>query len=259
MRKLYWLLIILPLLVACEQEQIKVDKTTPYVSFYAPKGYYMKLVQEYDYNFIYADDKVKEDTIWVKIISRAALPSKDMKVSLRAFNDTTDNLLSFLNADSGVHYKSFQDMADKMILHKGQMLDSIPVVLLRDKSLKENGRRLTLRMADSEDRKAADQKADNDDSKMFVVIYISDGYSEPSNWRWYMTQFGRYGKVKHEFMIKDSGQRWDAAFIEEIRQDPYDQIYYLYKFRNDLKDLNQRRAAEGKGPLAEADGSLVEF
>ncbi len=259
MRKLYLLLLTLPLFLACEQEQITVDNNIPYVSFYAPKGYYMKMVQEYDYNFVYTKDDVKEDTIWIKIISRAALPSRNLKVALRAFNDTTDNLLSLPNAESGIHFKSFKEMADKMILHKGRMLDSIPIVVLRDKSLKENGRRLTLRVADSEDIKAADKKADDSGDKIFVVIYISDGYSEPSNWRWYMTQFGRYGKVKHEFMIKDSGQKWDAAFIEKLRQDYYDQIYYLYKFRNDLKELNAQRAMEGKGPLAESDGSLVTF
>lgn len=256
------LLVIVPaLFMSCEQTEVQPYDGQPYATIFDPDGWYTGELQSYNRNFIYMDPNKETDTVWVKVAIKAGLPVKDYHISFRQYKDSISGmaLLSLPDATPGVQYKAFDDpeLKDKYVIHKGLMLDSVPVILLRDPSLKKTGYRITFRMANSEDITASDQTADNAQQHTYVVIYVADCYSEPTSWKYYMSSFGVYGPVKHQFMVEDSKQKWDDDFIKSL--DSFDKVYYLYKFRNDLDALNAQREKEGKGPLTEADGSKVYF
>jgi hypothetical protein len=246
-------------LASCEQVELKPYEGDPYVGFYDPRGFYMKQLQSAETNFVYMDESIVRDTVWFKIVAKASIPPADYHVKIRAYKNEISYLTNLKEAEPGIHYVPFdsKEMEDFLILKKGHLYDSIPVILLRDPSLKEEGRRLTLRITDSEDLKASDRLADDDQSHTFVVVYMADCFLEPANWKYSSLGLGKYGPVKHQFMVEQSGERWDNNFISTL--DRYDKTYYAFKFRNALVLENQKRAAQGLPKLKEKDGTDVEF
>jgi hypothetical protein len=113
-----------------------------------------------------------------------------------------------------------------------------------------------MRIADSDEVKAADHRSDTDDNVSFVALYIADCLSQPTNWdMWFF--LGTYGTVKHDFIVRHSGKRWDYDFIKNL--DSNEKTYYLYKFRNELAKENTERLAQGLSVLSEKDGTPVDF
>lgn len=263
MRTKFIFLIILALgLSGCEKVQVlPIDPNESYIAFYDPTKQYRLCVQTFETNFFYEDENKDRDTVWVKLVSKGAIPPLDGHVKLRAYTNTTSSTLSQMpDAEAGKHYVPFdsKEMQELLIFHKGSMYDSIPVILLRDPSLKKEGRRLTLRIEDSEDLRAADKRPDDSQEHAFIVIYTADCLAQPTTWD-YNFFLGEYGPVKHEFIIRHSGERWDTNFIAGIRNNTNMQIFYKYKFRNALVLENAERAKQGLPILQEADGTIVTF
>lgn len=258
MTKKYLVLFALALgLVACEKEEISLADSKPFVALVDMSTTSGRGTQVYFNNFYYKGKDITTDTVWIKIMSRAALPTKDCKVKLYAYNDSVNTLqANTIRSTEGVQYESFNsdNMQKLLVLHKGAMYDSIPLVLKRDPSLKTGTYSITVRLGDTDDIQAADHKANKDNQHTFVEIYVADGLAKPSNWPSY---FGNYGPVKHDFMIRHTGDRWDEAFIKTIDYTQY--TYYEYKFYYELIQENAQRAAQGLGPLTEDNGSEVSF
>lgn len=219
-------------------------------------GYSVYVQQHFNNFYYYGQDGVDRDTIYVPLNAFGSIPKEEIAVRLETFNSDT---LSFPeridsateNAISGVHYVPFEseEMINLLKYKANVMEDSIPIILLRDESLKETTFRLTFRLAEMENAKAADK----DENR--VVIYIADKISRPSNWDfWY---FGTYGDVKLDFMINHSDLRWTEDDMEMVLNDSFLLAYYVYKFKEDLKKYNEELGADG--PLREADGTVVTF
>lgn len=259
MKQIVYILSVFLLLSAfssCEETAVEPYTGAPYVSFYAADNYYLKELQSYDRNFVYSSADRTRDTVWVKLIARASIPTRDYRIAIRAYHSTSAYVEDRKDAEPGVHYVPFdsEEMQKHLIFHKGNMYDSIPIILLRDPSLKTEGYRLTIRVADSDEIKAADQLPDDNEDHTYVVIYTADTYIKPLNWDWSNLRVGVYGPEKHKFMIEHSdGARWDYDFISKL--DDADKLYYAYKFYNDLEEYNRTHDK----PLTEADGSRVIF
>jgi len=244
--------------VSCQQVEVPINKQEPYVNFYDSLNDYRRCIQSTTLNFYYMDDAVVKDTVWLKIVSMASVPQRDYHVKVVKCDNNSNVLLSMKNAESGVHYVPFDDESLKnlMVLHKGNLIDSVGIVVLRDKSLKEESRRIVMRIADSDEVKAADHRSDTDDDVSFVALYIADCLARPTNWdMWFF--LGTYGTVKHDFLVRHSGKRWDYDFIKNL--DSNEKTYYLYKFRNELAQENAERLGQGLSVLSEKDGTPVEF
>jgi hypothetical protein len=264
MKKCIYILfsIFLGALYSCEKVSLGEYTGEPYVDFFGDDDG-NQILQSHEVLFYYKKANVLRDTIYLPLVARAMVPSKDCQVMLRAFfNTAQDGFLSAgKEAVAGVHYVPFDsdEMKKLLTFHSGKLLDSIPIILLRDASLKEEMYRLTIRLVDTEDIKATDKREDTDVNHTSVVIYISDRLSQPKNWLDYGFFLGNYGYSKHDFIVRHSNQKWDYNFIEDISSDEYIKYYYLYKFRNELKEENLDRENRGLGKLAEKDGTLVEF
>lgn len=77
--------------------------------------------------------------------------------------------------------------------------------------------------------------------------------------------FGKWGEVKYRFMLDNSSELWDDAFIDVLMNDfPY-LLFWQTRLNNLLDEENARREANGEGPLREApeagaiEGILVRF
>lgn len=254
------------LFAACDEVEVQLYDGIPYVNFYDENGEYRQCVQTKQSNFYYYDDTKVRDTVWFKLVSIATPPTTDVHVKLEAYTNTVTSTLQHLDdAEAGVHYVPFDsdEMKELLVFHANQLYDSIPVILLRDASLKEVGRRLTFKVVDSDEIKASDQRENDVVDRIFATLYMADCLSQPVSWSTWSFFLGTYGQVKHDFMIRHSGERWDDEFIEANDLDSYTtnslQVYYKYKFRNELETENNERAAQGLAPLQESDGTVVTF
>jgi hypothetical protein len=244
---------------ACDKDSVAIDQGEPYLNFYDATKEYRLCVQTVDNNFYYEDESRQRDTVWIKLVSVGTKPKQDCHVQLRAYHDNTASTLSDVpDAESGKHYVPFdsEEMKKLLVFHANRLLDSIPIILLRDPTLKDEGRRLTLRLENSDIAKAADQRPDSDIEHIFVTVYTEDCLSQPINWD-YSFCLGSYGQVKHDFMVRHSGKRWDAAFIATL--DDNMKTYYQYKFRNELAAENEERQQQGLSVLREKNGTVVSF
>lgn len=250
---------------SCEKTEVPIYDADAYVNFYDSYGQYRQELQVKQVNFYYGDTVRTRDTVWLKLVALGGTPKTDVHIKLRAYhNSITSTLQKLDDAESGVHYVPFEseEMQKLLIFHANQMYDSIPIILLRDPSIKEAGRRLTLQVVDSEDVKAADHRPDDTYDRSFATVYTADCLSQPTLWAFGFF-LGDYGPVKHEFMVRVSGERWDDAFIKANNLNSSDdvnlQTYWRYRFRNELEQENAERKAEGLGPLTEKDGKEVAF
>ncbi len=257
MKYQYILLAILSsILFSCEEDYPAVYSGDPYLLIESDLISGNIYVQKHYSNFYFLqDESVMRDTVYVALATMAAIPSEDLQIKMEAFDSDT---LSYperidegtINAIPGVHYVPFEDPAyDDVVFHSGRMQDSIPIIVLRDPSLKETTYRITFRLLDSENALAADKRENR------AVVYIADKVSKPVNWNsWY---FGTYGDVKMDFMIRHSDLVWDEDDMQMVLDDDFLLSYYVYKFQDDLKKENELLGDDA--PLTEADGTVVSF
>lgn len=249
------IVMLLTLLTACEKDLPVYNGSDSMLNFvYAHE-------QNSDstcmYSFVYESDDVVKDTVWFDITTMGFPQDRDRYYELEQV------LTGNHDAVPGKHYVAFDDAdyRSKLCVPAGAIEARLPVVVLRDPSLKTEGN-VTLRL----------KFEPNDEfivgyiTRSFKVLTISDILSRPNNWNGICDHyFGDYGPVKHQFMIDVSGERWDDDYLVNtlrINESDCDQNYILAlsnKFYKALQEENARRAANNLDPLAEDDGTLVAF
>lgn len=251
------LILLGSLFAACKEEYPTEYSGDPYLLFPTDENGTNIYVQSHYSNFYYyQDESITRDTVYIPLVTMGAIADEDLIVKMEIFDGDTMSYPERIdedtkNAIAGVHYVPFDDeeMYENLIFHEGKMQDTIPLIILRDPSLKESTYRITFKLIDSENSIAADQTENR------VVVYLADKVSKPSNWdAWY---FGTYGDVKMDFMIRHSDLVWDKDDLQMVLDDDFLLAYYVYKFQEDLKKENEELGSNG--PLREADGTVVSF
>lgn len=211
------------------------------------------------YSFAYGSEDVTRDTLWYEVETMGKLSDVDRPIALEQV-DTTAEM-----AVPGKHYVAFDDpsLASLYVMPAGKSRTQIPVVVLRDESLKDESVVLKFRF------KANDYFQPGYPVLQTRVLTISDTMTEPSNWTkpyeddygWDVTledYIGAYGPVKHQFLIEHTGKPWDDDYIESLMTGDQSYLSYLIqKLQSELDELNEERAEEGLDPLSEADGTEV--
>lgn len=230
---------------SCKQENVPAYNGKEYIQFYSDNPTIASVTSGYSY-FFYKDAAVQTDTVWFKVATVGGLVKKTSYLKFLAFKDTAKTP-QYPDAVAGTHYVPFDDPAviKLMKVEPGQIVADVPVILKRDPSLKQAVYRLHFKIVASDDFLVGDAK------HIEGALYVSDKLSQPS--RWTSTFFlGAYGTVKHQFIIDQSGQRWDDDFIANtIVNDANIRTYYLFKFSQALKALNAERLAQGLTELRE--------
>lgn len=238
--------IILLLLSSCKQDFPEPFTGKSYIQFTPTNG--IKVVVTSYSSFYYADPSKTTDTILFDVTSLGLVPSKTTYIKLTPILGpiAATKFPNAVDAVPDVNYVSFDDpnLQKLMKLDPGKTNGKIPVILKRDASLKTTMYQLHFKLADSDDYLAGNPKY------IEGLVYITDFLFQPTNWN---TTFflGTYGTVKHQFMVAQSGERWDLDFITTVLANSNLQTYYKHKFSQALKVENAARAAAGQTELRE--------
>lgn len=236
---------LLTLCVACEEALPMFETEQDRLNFVVePKKEIPTPVRK---TFVYDPESLTRDTIYVPVKSMGFLRDYDRFVQFEQVK-----LDSVFNAESGVHYVAFDDAEVKnlMVLPAGQETVEIPIIVLRDPTLRDTVVVLQLRVVENEYFKLGDL------NRVEVLVEIGDVPMQPANW---LTMFGTYGRVKHRFLINFFGWRFDEETFEIFKSDYLYAMAIRTKAQTELNRVNTERAARGEKPLCESDGTLVKF
>lgn len=214
--------IIAPLLVSCEEDLPVYNNKESGLKFIYKDVYGNTSRRDTLSNYSFAYDVIEVDTIWLKVQLLGFPMDKDRRISLKQYS-TGDN-----DAVAGEHFIPFDDadLVEKFYyIPKGETVRDIPVILKRAPSLKEANYTLRLIFELNEEFSFVDRDWN------FKRIIIADQLIKPNKWDSYCKYFlGNYGPVKHDFIIKNSGQKWDDKYVNEVWLNYFqkDQNYCFY-------------------------------
>lgn len=219
--------------------------------------------------FVYDAPGVMYDTEYVKINTIGNLANYDRAVKLEQVIDysytykrdsATGRILDSTRVEDpyhavpGVHYVPFTDpgLQKLMVIRGGSVLDSVPVVLIRDTSLKTNSYRLHLQLV------ANDQFGLGEQYLRQMTLLFSDHLERFYSWRvdnsaaTAYIYFNKYSTGKHQFMIDVLHTNVDEAWWQAVMAAGA-QIQYQTMMRQALADFNNNpdNIASGKAPVRE--------
>lgn len=245
--------------MGCSEKQEIYDTQTCWLNF--------KLATRADtlisYSFVYSQEGTLTDTIWIKLETSGHMKDYDRKISLSQLKRGN------MDAVGGKDYITFTDPAYTpfYILPAGKNNAVIPVVVRWNAMLEQREVSLVIAIQANEDFQPGFAEPST------IKIRISDQLSKPSNWNSNLEEYIPYGKVKHEFLIRVTGEKWDYAYLsgalgfEDISEEypkgtnsDYDIGYmtYLVGFlKRELDKENAERLRQGLKVLEEADGTIV--
>lgn len=227
--------------------------------------------------FVFDPSNVITDTVIIKVNTIGDVADHDRTVELiqvpeydytyvrdPVTNQITDTVVTErpFKAIAGVHYLDTKDKSIQslMVVKAYQATADIPVVLLRDTSLKSNSYRLRLQLV------ANDQFGLGEINARSKTIVFSDRLERFPSWRVDNTTasayntFGKYSTGKHQFMIDvlkvNINEEWFQAILSSGASQQYRTL-----LKQALADFNINPAniASGKAPLREttSPGALV--
>lgn len=202
------------------------------------------------YSFIYVGDSVMVDTVWITLNTQGFVTDNNRSFHLQQVSAGD----SVRNAVADVHYQAFDSEAMRKYYYvpAGKNTVKVPVVVYRDASLADGDVHLNIEV------KPDDNFTQGIPAYRMFPLVISNVLTRPSNWSDYY--FNTYGPVKHSFMIKQTGLRWDEDFIQTVLDGDYGYIQYLTMFLYQrLQTVNAERQAQGLDVLKESNGKAVKF
>jgi hypothetical protein len=227
--------------------------------------------------FVYAPAAVTTDTVLIQVNTIGGVTNYDRTVELMQVteydytyvrdpvtNQITDTVVTEkpFKAFPGIHYVDFKDKSTQplMVIKANEVSAKIPVVLLRDTSLKSNSYRLRVQLV------ANDQFGLGEVNARTTTIVFSDRLERFPSWRVDNTSasayniFGKYSTGKHQFMIDVLKVNIDEEWFQAVLSSGASQQYRTI-LKQALADFNINPAniASGKAPLREttSPGALV--
>lgn len=251
--KYYIFFIVLIALSSCEKEYMVYESNSfiqfgPEYSKIYNKSYNL-LDTVKPYTFFYSPPSVRQDTVFFDIYAIGSTSSID-----RAFKLEQVQLPETNNAVAGKHYQSFDDpsVSGKYVIKAGQLHTRIPIVILRDESLKQNEYTLHFKVVSNGYFNAGEPEL------TWRKVLLSDQINRPARWDSWMERyrFGKYSFVKHKFLIDQTGEKWDQDFFLNMYANFALGVYWNGKAKSLLIAYN---AAHPNDPLKDENGELVLF
>ena len=256
MKHTYLLLVLLA--AACKQEDP--------IAFIGDQRVQLQDTVTIRHTFVYSEASVQRDTVRVNVNTIGDVSDRERRVKLA---QETEYILEITTTPTGqvdtqrierpgaaipgVHYLPLDDPAAiaLAVVKPGAVSARIPIVLLRDPSLKSADYRLRLRLEESDDFKIGEK------NRTAILIIISDRLVQPSFWDINVNyNFGRYSVRKHQFMIDVSGEKIDNEWYEtRVRNVVGASQQYKNFFTAALAAFNNNpdNIANGSAPLRESD------
>ena len=226
---------------------------------------------EITYTFVYTATSVVRDTVYIPVNTIGGISEQDRPVQLEQIteydytyvrdpvtNQITDTIATErpFKAMPGKHFVPFDDpsIASMMVIKANQPSGTLPLILLRDPSLKDNSWRLRVQL------KANTAFAIGETRFTQRAIVFSDRLERFYSWRfdngvapaWGI--FGNYSIRKHQFMIDVLHAQIDESWYQAILQAGATNHYKLL-MKDALAAYNSDPAniASGKAPMRETD------
>ncbi len=183
---------------ACEEKNVALYEDEPALYFWRGTDYNNDF-RQYDslaYSFFVKEITRERDTVYVQLRTMGLPVDYPRAVKLVQTNSGEQGA-----AMAGTHFAAFDraEMAPHMVVPAGAVVADIPVVILRDPSMKNQEFRLELEVVRNEHFVVG-----LEDQKKFL-IKISDMTFKPSNWSSWQSYFGDWGPVKMWFIINYVG------------------------------------------------------
>jgi hypothetical protein len=232
---------VVALLSACQELEIDGYENDPRLYFYRATTTTGQR-DSITYSFFFQGRTVVQDTVWVEVRTMG-LPSPEP----RPFKVMQSNASDTSAAKVGTHYLSFDSATELMQVPPGAFSAFVPVILLRDASLKQEEVRLEITITENEHFKLGVK-----DNNKFTVK-VSDFAARPASWTiWEYFSFKTWGPQKMLFLIEYLG----IDFNEPAPMEFDILLYYAGLAKDALKRYNDLHPLE---PLREDDGTLVSF
>ncbi len=254
MKQIFTVAMLTALLAACKKDQYYLYNDSARLQFGpSPDRIYTASFEMADtakpFTFYYEPAATTQDTVFFDIYAIGGVSGKD-----RPFTIEQVTVTGAENAVPGVHYKAFSDpsLKDMYQIRAGEVHRSIPVILLRDPSLKSKNVKLQIAV------KANEHFLPGEVRKLWRRVELTDMLSQPAAWNASAAQYywGKYSRVKHSFMIEQTGEKWDQEFLLNINTDFALLTFWKLKMRTLLTDYNN---AHPGAPLMDETGEPVVF
>lgn len=232
MNKIYicvFIFMVILLFSACEEKNVELYKNEPALYFFRGTDYANNF-RQYDslsYSFFVKGVARGRDTVYVQLRTMGLPVDKPRAVKLVQTNIGAKDA-----AVAGTHYVAFDDVvvASHMVMPAGAVVANIPVVILRDPSMKKQEFLLSLEIERNENFEVG-----LEDQKIFR-IKISDMTFKPSNWFLWEDFFGDWGSVKMWFIINYVG----VSDFDNYSQYPRAMLdFYKMKASQKLEEYNK--------------------
>lgn len=254
------------LLSSCSTDELELyDQKKGMLSF-APDESAIKT-----YSFMSRPEGVMRDTVWFTVNLIGFTSDRDRYYELEqiipeptkdTLPSTTPSTPPSVMAEAGKHFVPFDSPEVRQALRfpANAITAQVPVILLRDPSLKQEEVTLRFKLKESSDFNIGYKEYQH------RTLKFSDKLVKPNLWVSYF--LGTYGPVKHSFMIQATGENWDDDYLRKLGFLPGGyvevarQAYVMNLVKKLYKKLaaeNKARQARGEKVLSEADGSPVTF
>ncbi|WP_167610836.1 DUF4843 domain-containing protein [Maribellus sediminis] len=241
------------LLTACEDDYLFYDRSNTLIQFGPEPGQiYNSSFNLADtiktYSFVYEGSSVMRDTVYFDLYALGGPVDADRTFAIKQVMVNNEP-----NAEAGKHYLGFDDpeVAGLYTIKAGEVHLSLPLVLLRDESLRSGTYVLKIELEDDENFRIGDPDL------IWRKLYFSDQLIRPTLWSIFEEySFGKYSEVKHRFMIDVTGEKWDDEFFSALYSD---YSYLLYWRATMVTELSQYNSAHPNDPLRDENGELVTF
>ena len=212
--------------------------------------------------FIQPDDQMR-DTVFIEILTMGYPTDSDRPFILEQTNAGQPG-----SAIAGKHFVAFdsEEARKLMVIPAGEVSANIPIILLRDVSLKEEIYYLTLQLIENDEFKIGGVTKDVEYAITFADKLIKPNFWDlPYQGSYY---FGKYSMRKHEFMIEVAGGKIDDEWWRSLYGASSVTgllAYYQSKFKTELDKYNSdpENIANGLAPMREIVGdptsNLVTF
>lgn len=239
-------------MASCKKDQYHLYNDVPRIQFgpdisliYKPNSALADTLKPF--TFYYDAPDVTQDTVFFDIYAIGGVSKTD-----RTFTLEQEQVPNTNNALPGKHYVAFNDprVSKFYVIKAGTVYTKVPVVVLRDVSLKTTTAILKLNVIADGNFQLGERK------NLWRRIEMTDRLSRPLAWTDSYSTFyyGAYSEVKHAFMISITGQKWDQVFMSQLAFDL--QGYYLSVIKTVLIDYNNAHPGD---PLRDENGQLVIF
>lgn len=202
------------------------------------------------HNFYYEDrETVSRDTVYLSVAIIGGSIPEEYSIALRQIPeydvkyvyDNKGNLVDSVKtekpnkAEAGVHYVAMdsEEMKPLLIAKPGSTSAAIPVILLRDESLRTREFRLCLELVATSDFQLGERNA------LSRTIVVTDKLSKPKRWDDVEQYFwGAYSERKHEFITEVVQETVDDNFIYQLMLNSSELQYVTSKCKRELNIYN---------------------